>query len=303
MKSSPRIARQSGLSLVELMVAVTIGLLITLVVTQAYLTGIGSQRTQTDLTRIQETSRFAFDLLSKEIRRAGYRNTYVLGSLAQDFCAQSPTSLPVFTGQNDAATLNLGAVAGTWTILNSSDVLTVSFYGEDNAAGTAADGVLLDCLGNAVRRNSLVHDTLFVAADVNNNNEPTLFCYSDNKAANGTQYSTTAIALVPGVEVLQFLYGEDTDGDGVPNRYVPYSGLTASRLSDGVVSVMAGIVARTPNAVSTDTTTTAKSFRLFGADYAATNDGGAVFTAPLDRRIRQITTSTIAFRNFPLCPS
>ena len=40
--------RAKGFTLIELMVALAIGLLVTLVVLQAYLSGLGTQRAQTD---------------------------------------------------------------------------------------------------------------------------------------------------------------------------------------------------------------------------------------------------------------
>ena len=53
---------QRGVTLVELMIAMAIGLLIVLVVTSAYMSGIGTQRAQTDMTRLEESARFGFDL-------------------------------------------------------------------------------------------------------------------------------------------------------------------------------------------------------------------------------------------------
>ncbi len=133
--------------------------------------------------------------------------------------------------------------------------------------------------------------TFFIAADTSNNNEPALFCYTTNAAASGN------VPLVPGVESMQMLYGEDTDGDGTINRYVPAS--TAVTVSN-VRSIMLSLVTRTPNAKAVDNT--ARTFNHFGTNYdsAANSDPGSVFTAPADRRTRQQFSTTIALRN--LCP-
>ena len=149
-------SRQFGFTIVELMVAMTIGLLIGLVVFAAYSSSIGAQRAQTDISRLEESARFGFDLLSRSIRRAGFRDTtsaYPLnfvGHRAQEFCSSDPTGAEI-RATNNATTVDLGGGA-TETVLNSSDTITVRYFGQDNPAHTAADGVVLDCLGNAVRR-------------------------------------------------------------------------------------------------------------------------------------------------------
>ena len=56
-------SRDSGFTLIELLISMTIGLLIALVVTQAYLSSLTTQRSQTDQTRLNESARFAFDLI------------------------------------------------------------------------------------------------------------------------------------------------------------------------------------------------------------------------------------------------
>lgn len=290
--------KQQGLTLVELMVALTIGLLIGLVVTQAYVSGVTTQRSQNDMTRLQESARFAFGLLTKEIRNAGYRNTYTPGSGALEFCRTSAAGSAV-EGANDPATLNLGESV-TATILNKSDSITVRYYGEDNAAGTAADGAVLDCLGNPVRRATLVVETLYVAADPANNNEPTLYC-SSRTTALGPLGAPTVTPMIAGIETLQLLYGDDTDVDGVVNRYIPYSKVAASSTPDNANSVMVSFVVRSQSPVKADSA--AQTFDLFGATYAANKgtDTGSTFAAPADSRIRLPFSSVIAMRNFPRC--
>ena len=63
---------QQGLSLVELMVAMVLGLLISLGVIQIFDSNRVSYRTQEALSRVQESGRIAISLLSREIRIAGF---------------------------------------------------------------------------------------------------------------------------------------------------------------------------------------------------------------------------------------
>lgn len=61
-----------GVTLVELMVAVVVGLLLILGVIQIYLTTKQSYNAQAELARMQESGRFAMDLITRDLRRAGF---------------------------------------------------------------------------------------------------------------------------------------------------------------------------------------------------------------------------------------
>lgn len=289
-----RPANTRGFSLVELMVAMAIGLIIAFAVTQAYVNATFTQRAQSDVARLQESARFAFDSLAHGLRKAGYKNPNATSLPGMSFCELKPY-LDRFIGRNDAAGLNPASAdlsGTTLPVLNSSDVLRVRYYGEGIAA---ADGSMLDCLGNSVAANVLVEDTFFVAADAANNNEPTLFCYTSNAPASGN------VPLIPGVESLQILYIEDINGNATQQRMVPIGSVG---LIDFVRGVMLSVVVRTSTAVAVDQSST-RTFNHFGTAYAPSNaapagDAGSVFTAPADGRIRQQSSTTVALRN--LCP-
>jgi type IV pilus assembly protein PilW len=69
-RSMPRLAR--GVSLVELMVAVVVGLVMLGGVIQVYLSSKQTYNAQDQLARMQESGRFAMDLITRDLRRAGY---------------------------------------------------------------------------------------------------------------------------------------------------------------------------------------------------------------------------------------
>lgn len=300
--------RQTGFTIIELMIAVAIGLVITIAVTNAYLSGLGTQQAQTNLSRAQESSRFASDLLVYSFRKAGYKNPAAPGNA---FCegtkpvgagvCDSPTTTLRLVLLNDPATIDPTAanlVGTTVSISNNSDVIRVRYYGEGlTVTPFTSDGTITDCLGNSVLTNALVEDTFFVAPDANNDNEPTLFCYTTNATASGN------VALVPGIESMQLLYGEDNASDdcyGIVDRYV--RGSTVANVNN-VRSVMLSIVTRTKEAGAIDRS--AITFNHFGRSYAPsdtapTGDSGSVFTSPTDGRIRQHFSTTISLRN--LCP-
>ena len=67
------IGRQAGLSLVELMIAITLSMLLMAGVLQIFLTSKQTYGTNNALSRVQEGGRFAIDFLTYDIRNAGYK--------------------------------------------------------------------------------------------------------------------------------------------------------------------------------------------------------------------------------------
>lgn len=63
--------RQRGLTLIELMIAMVLGLLVTLAVVNLFLTTRAVYRQNENLARMQESARFAFEFLGRDIREAG----------------------------------------------------------------------------------------------------------------------------------------------------------------------------------------------------------------------------------------
>ena len=289
--------RQRGFTIIELMISVAIGLIITIAITNAYLTGVGTHQAQTNLSRAQESMRVALDLLSNAIRKAGYKNPSATGP---DFCDGSkpasagicdrPTTTPRLVLFNDPATIANPATSASDPISNKSDILRVRYYGD-------TDGTVSDCLGNPVASTNLVEDTFYVADD---SGEPTLHCHTTNiAAAPKTSTIPNPAPLVPGIESLQMLYGEDFRSDdcfGIIDRYV-HGGLVSN--VNNVRSVMVSIISRTADATSPSRL--ARTFNHFGAGYTPpANDTGSVFSDPTDGRMRQQISTTIGLRN--VCP-
>ncbi len=64
--------KQQGLSLIELMISITIGLILMTGVVQLFLSSKTTFATQQAMSRIQETGRLAIDFMARDIRMAGY---------------------------------------------------------------------------------------------------------------------------------------------------------------------------------------------------------------------------------------
>ncbi|MGC9456384.1 MAG: PilW family protein [Halothiobacillaceae bacterium] len=64
---------QSGLTLIELMIALVLGLIIVAGVIQLFLSSKQAYRLQESMSRVQETGRYALEVMSRDIRQAGYK--------------------------------------------------------------------------------------------------------------------------------------------------------------------------------------------------------------------------------------
>ncbi len=84
--------RQRGITLVELMISITIGLLITLAVGYLYTNSRQTYRMNDNVARMQENGRYALEVLSRDIRMAGYWG-----------CARSSISEPFNTLNGNTA--------------------------------------------------------------------------------------------------------------------------------------------------------------------------------------------------------
>ncbi len=267
---------ETGFSLIEMMVSMAIGMVLMVAIAQIFYGNRQTAATQEQAARMQETARYAIQILQREIRMAGMKRTESTGTFT--------VAAPMITGTN--------ATAGA---PNASDEVTVRFWGSDNGAGTAADNTVVDCIGNSVRLNELVVDRFHIAN--NASGEPSLFCQNTNFATG----VVTNNELVPGVESMQFLVGVDTNADKSPNSYMQWNDPSINL--DQVISVRVSLLLRSDDSIVPGTDS--NFYNHFGTAYAPANaaptgDAGAVFNqagAALDRRIRRLYGTTVTIRN------
>lgn len=83
--------KQFGFSLVELMIAITLGLIVTGAVISIFLTSSQTNKTQDNMARLQENARFALNKMQTDIRMAGYRGCLGRKGSTPDF-VNTPTT-------------------------------------------------------------------------------------------------------------------------------------------------------------------------------------------------------------------
>lgn len=122
--------RQAGLTLVEMMISMTIGLLILLAIGSVYVGSRQTYRLQEDNARLQETGRYAMEVIGRSIRQAGFWNVPL-------------SAISTATGFGGTA------IVGTNGAASAPDTLTVQYD------GLASDR---DCLGNLLAADAVVTD-------------------------------------------------------------------------------------------------------------------------------------------------
>jgi len=104
--------RQAGLSLVELMVAMVIGLLLIIGATQVYINGHAAYNANEGVSRMQETARYAMSILEPDIRMSNYwglvkgANSIVSGQSPQTAASSPNWAGATACGKNFATDLN-----------------------------------------------------------------------------------------------------------------------------------------------------------------------------------------------------
>ena len=290
---------QSGLTVTELMVALALGLLVTLAAGSMLVSANRTFTSQADAAAVDDAGRFALELIGRAARQASFVN------LDRDDAGELAASTPARIGGADARSLAQDS-AGIDALLpdaaNGSDVLALRFAG--SGAAPDGDGSVLSCAGFPVHAREDGWAVFFVAKSAAGVAE--LRCkYRGNSGWN-------ADAVVAGVDSFQVLYGLDTDTppDGLANRFetaTAIKAMDAALVLDGdtdaareldhrrrtpwkrIASIKVALLlhgrARSPGEGKP------REFALFGAAYSAAagnaDKGSTIHEAELDAGLRQ----------------
>ena len=236
--------RAAGFTLVEMMVALAIGLAVVGALVAAYLASFASGRHTDAIVQITEDAALALNVMRQQVAQAGYSQPRGTGAGAMVL-----HRFPAISGCEAANFADLGASILAADNCRRSDTdpatpdsLEVAFEGSV-LAGKASNGILggaggaqpLDCLGNSFAKTHddatgddyWLNDSKFYVAD------GSLHCHGPGNAAGA--------ALVPNVETLKVTYGMAAGPAGTPGAgQVIYYGVApppGSPLWANVVSV------------------------------------------------------------------
>lgn len=308
--------RQRGLTMVELMVAITAGLLVLLFAGAMLISANRGHAALEDSARLDDSGRYALETIARAVRQTAYVNW----DRPDAGIATDPTVPARIVGLDSRSLVKTSEVVSDPRpgVANGSDVLALRFAGA--GPGTDGDGSMTSCAGFGVSELEEGWSIFYVGRSAIGDNE--LRCKYRGKTSWG------ADAIVGGVDSFQVLYGLDTDvpADGLSNLYVSASVVAA--LDDGleldgadeaerdldlrrktywkrVASIKVGLILHGEKRVRTNAEPL--TFDLFGPAYAEALGGADPGTrisesdmpGSLRERERRLFSSTIMLRNAP----
>ena len=303
---------QYGLTLVEIMISLTIGLFLILLITGVVIQSKSTQAAQIDLSVMQDTARLALDNISRNIKQAGYTNYDKADTPFIVSDEMSPNVIGFDAKSVAAKTANISQLVASNN--NSSDIIALRFFG----SGQPADNTVLNCAGFAEAEPTNRADVsagrawsiYYVALDVG---EPALFCkYRGNNEGNFQAY-----AIARGVESFQVLYGinRSSPGNSITEQFLTATEITA--LDTGIstaelnkkthwkkiTAIKVALLIRGNSNSRADNETT--HHHLFGQAYSNANAGKdagstideAKLSKSNQKRLRKIYSTTIQLNN------
>jgi type IV pilus assembly protein PilW len=208
--------QQGGFSLIELMVAVLIGLFLTLGLSQVFISMYSTSQSQSTLFQYQTNQRQAVTALTNSTVLAGY-------------FAQTPTStsyaqiaLPAATNSGDGTTFTAGAgiVGTTGGTVPQQDTLDIYYQssGTDN---------IYNCQGGVTPVTSPVVTYTTVINSFSINASSQLVCTVSVAGAT----PTTPLVLATNIKNMTILYAIDTTASTATPLYTTDTFMTASQVS------------------------------------------------------------------------
>ncbi len=272
---------QRGFTLVEILVALTLGLLVTATILQIFLSSKQAYLTQEQSSRIQENGNYALELLSRYIRMAGYIDNNPDNIRGKNSFSFTSTQVAIsMCGQNNQNFAGGQVIAGiNGNDSSKGDCIVIRYHGGD-------DGSMVDCFGsNTTTQNGqeqkidggqTIVNAIYVETDATNG--LALSCESRVLNMLGASIETSSLqAFAPGVENIQIRYGVNAPGGPID----------ANNVADWsrVVSVQIALL------VSSDQNVTTQHQSYVFPPWSTTT------TQASDFKLRRVFTTTINLRN------
>lgn len=147
MRYLPSKAKQSGLSLVELMISIVLALLVVAAVIQLFVSNKNTYRITESQTQMQDNARYALNFISKEIRSAGFSGCRAIDNIKPEIIANAP--VPAIMNEDTIITGN-----ENWGVGVTSATLGSVKAGSDVFSLQRAAGCGATLTGNLANSNS-----------------------------------------------------------------------------------------------------------------------------------------------------
>ena len=319
---------QSGLTLVELLVAMAISTVITIAALSALIISRQGFTAVDAASQLRDNARFTTDLLQRLAVQAGYRDVQYIANPLVGAVGIPIAPPPNISGFNNALAsasdpTNASTARAVGPTRDGSDILILRYQASETFPGSGvSDNTMIDCAGNP--STSLPTDpsdrVLSVLHVQVNQGEPSLMCTT----VNPTSGIFSVQPVIQGVENFQVLYGVDNvtpntapvagaTTDDVADRYLRADQMTVATDVPGtnanwarVRSIRVGMVLRGPPGSAQDNVALTffplgqaknSSGGAIGSAMASANDPGTTFQPGADGRLRQVVTFTVHLRN------
>jgi type IV pilus assembly protein PilW len=274
---------QKGLSLIELMISSTLGLILLAGIVQLFLSNKQSYTAVTGASQILDNGRLATYFMSGAVKKAGYWGD-VETQPNRSYGADSGLIAGTYTGRFGDSEYLSGANddATNAVVVDGTDELWIRFNG-------STDNPLTNCVGTAVTGTQVAIEHYYLRVASGTESISSLVCETivlNINLASGeitvpATPSVTTQSLISGVENLQILYGQRN----IDSSQIQY--FTADNVTNWTwveSARMALLVASTDNVNTVS--------RISG--YSLLDVTSAI---PTDKRSRQVFESLAAIRN------
>ncbi len=215
---------QRGMTLIELLISIALGILIVSVVVVAFVSTNFASKTSQAQGRMNEDAQMALEILSQEIRRAGY-NPVRSGGVTNDLGQGGWNVFACDTGFSDATVALMSGLTCKNAGTNTEIAVT---YEADTYTGKMSKTVpakLLDCIGNGIS----ITGTYFVVQSRIAANGSGLTC-------RGSGDLTQTQTLVDNIESLNLKFAVSDPTQAVSSTAMGY--LTATEINAPVASLV-----------------------------------------------------------------
>ncbi len=293
---------QRAFTIIELLIAMTIGLLVSLAAVNLFITNQVSYNVQKGLGDVGDNGRFALEFLAQEIRPAGYFPPPSLNlGLPQVVVAATdiPNGVASIVSVDDVAALPAPAGVYKQGGIDKSDSLTMQYY---------TPIATRDCEGDVVPAKTFKLMRLFLRADTVAGTGSALACEggyhagpSDSVLTNFNLANTGGTVLISTVDNFQVLIGLADTAVGAnsrPTQYVTiqaYNTLVANSVAAGsprplVSAIKLGLMVSSIDKAGNNAVAPTVAVNVLNKSIAASS-------IPNDQRIRRVFSNTVTFRN------
>jgi type IV pilus assembly protein PilW len=200
--------RQTGFTLVELLVALVLGLLVVGAVLSLYLGNVRATRTAAALAQLNDDGQAALALIGHELRQAGYNPPPPAADAARDL---GTGGMMLLACDGGFAQIRVDLPELACRASEGPAALAVVYLGDGyNTVRTASTDEATDCVGSGIRASVDAQGRYFVVQNRLFVERGSLMC----AGSGGVKPFTNPQPFVENVDDLQVVFGVGAAGDG-----------------------------------------------------------------------------------------